>query len=90
MDIPKNYQRLFAQAKKGKSKSAAIKAKCLDCSCFQKTEVTLCTVKTCSLWEYRPYQIKTEKIKSGRVLSDEEKNKIKERFKLAREKKKEL
>ncbi len=31
----------------------AIRAKCLDCSGGQYKEVTLCPVKTCSLYPYR-------------------------------------
>lgn len=31
----------------------AIRAKCLECSCGQMSEVRNCTVKTCPLWEYR-------------------------------------
>lgn len=31
----------------------AIKAKCLECSCGQITEVKNCPIKDCSLWEYR-------------------------------------
>lgn len=47
---------LFSKAYQGRSKAAALKAKCLDCSCFQRKEVTLCTVQTCPLWHYRPFQ----------------------------------
>ena len=38
----------------------AVKAKCLDCSCWQIPEITHCTVFTCSLWAFRPYQKKAE------------------------------
>ncbi len=31
----------------------AIRQKCLDCSCFQPTEVRECPVSTCGLWPYR-------------------------------------
>jgi len=31
----------------------AIRAKCLDCSCGQYKEVSLCPAKNCPLWEYR-------------------------------------
>lgn len=31
----------------------AIRAKCLDCSCFQSREVKLCTMTECSLYIYR-------------------------------------
>ena len=35
------------------SPTKAIRAKCLDCCCWQEAEVRLCTIKTCSLWRYR-------------------------------------
>lgn len=31
----------------------AIRAKCLDCCCWQPTEVRLCPVKDCPLYPYR-------------------------------------
>ena len=31
----------------------AIRARCLDCSCHQPSEVTLCTARGCALWPYR-------------------------------------
>jgi hypothetical protein len=31
----------------------AIRRKCLDCSCFQPSEVRECPVSTCDLWLYR-------------------------------------
>ena len=36
--------------------SAAIKAKCWDCSGHQKVEVANCTVLTCPLWPHRPWR----------------------------------
>jgi len=54
--IKNQQQQLFVKAYSGKSKASGIKAKCLDCSCFQKEEITNCEVFTCPLYEYRPYQ----------------------------------
>jgi len=54
--IPKSVQLLFIAAYGKKSKAKAIKAKCLDCVCFDKVEVTNCVAVTCPLWEIRPYQ----------------------------------
>ena len=34
----------------------AVKAKCLDCSCWQREEITDCRVFACPLWAHRPYQ----------------------------------
>ena len=31
----------------------AIRAKCLDCSCYQPKEIRLCPVIKCPLWPYR-------------------------------------
>jgi hypothetical protein len=31
----------------------AIRAKCIDCSCYQPTEVKECPVTTCALWPFR-------------------------------------
>ncbi len=31
----------------------AIRAKCLDCCCWQPSEVRLCTTKQCPLYSYR-------------------------------------
>ena len=31
----------------------AIRAKCLDCCCFQSKEVKLCPATDCPLWPYR-------------------------------------
>ena len=50
------YHKITAKAYEGNSKAAGIKAKCLDCCCWQRTEITNCTVLACPLWPYRPYQ----------------------------------
>ena len=34
----------------------AVKAKCLDCCCWQTDEITNCTVLACPIWAHRPYQ----------------------------------
>jgi hypothetical protein len=43
-----------------KSLKYAIQAKCWDCSNFQREEVKLCTVKSCALWNLRPWQGKSK------------------------------
>lgn len=35
------------------TRGAAIRAKCLDCCCFQQNEVTKCIAYDCPLWPYR-------------------------------------
>jgi hypothetical protein len=48
---------LFRSVYYGKpSKAAAVKAKCLGCSCFQTEEIKHCPVVICELWRVRPYQ----------------------------------
>ena len=41
---------------KPKSLRLAINAKCFDCTCDQKREVTMCVMTDCSLWSLRPWQ----------------------------------
>ena len=38
------------------SKALAVKAKCLDCTCWQPLEIQKCQIVTCPLWRVRPYQ----------------------------------
>lgn len=54
--MPKNYRLNYLRAMSGTSRAAAVKAKCLDCCCWQRKEVQLCTASTCPLHPYRPYQ----------------------------------
>ncbi len=35
----------------------AINAKCYDCCCYQKAEISLCTAEDCPLFNLRPYQL---------------------------------
>lgn len=60
-NIPKMYIGQYERAMKGQSKALALKVKCLDCCCFIRAEVEHCTVYTCPLWPYRPYQGKRSK-----------------------------
>ena len=54
--VPKIYRANYITAMSGKSRAAAIKAKCLDCTNWQRVEFSTCPVETCSLWLYRPYK----------------------------------
>jgi len=55
--VPDSQQWLFYQVYTGEnSRSKAIKAKCLDCSTFNKEEIKHCEVFTCPLFNFRPYQ----------------------------------
>ena len=54
--VPALYRSLFEHVfADNPSRARAIKAKCLDCSCFQREEIVRCTVKSCPLWLVRPY-----------------------------------
>ena len=53
---PKFYP-LFFKVYAGQSGlSKAVKAKCLDCACWNMSEITNCQVVTCPLHAFRPYQ----------------------------------
>ena len=55
------------------SLKAAVKLKCLDCSCFQPKEITLCQIRGCPLWTFRAYQgKKDQKIALALVQKEEE------------------
>jgi hypothetical protein len=54
--IPSSYRGNYRKAMSGKSRAAALKAKCLDCMNWQRTEVTACAAETCPLYPYRPFQ----------------------------------
>lgn len=57
--VPLSMRLLFAKLFDGKnSKADALKAKCLDCCVYDIKEVTACHIKTCPLWNFRPYQKK--------------------------------
>ena len=52
-----------------KSLRFAINAKCWDCVCFQKREVTRCVMTDCPLWLLRPWQNEeiNQKILNGEI-----------------------
>lgn len=56
------YVGLFKKAYSGRSLSAAVKAACVDCCCWQRVEITRCQTVICPLWLYRPYQLESEKL----------------------------
>ena len=60
-DIPAVYRRQYNKAMVGKSLRAAINSRCLDCCCWQRTEVRDCPAENCPLYPYRPYQNKRSK-----------------------------
>jgi hypothetical protein len=62
-NIPKSYKNNYTKAIEGNSRKEALKAKCLDCMCWQKDEIKICEIDWCPLWPYRPYQNKVNKVK---------------------------
>lgn len=53
-------RKVYKLAVARRSFSAAIKAMCQQCTCWERVEVTKCTALACPLWAYRPYQSETE------------------------------
>lgn len=54
--IPKSYRNTYEKAVARKSMRAALKAQCLECVNWEKSEIRNCTALGCPLWAYRPYQ----------------------------------
>ena len=55
--IPKLYQALYDRAASGQaSPRQAIKSHCLECVCWQRKEISLCSALACPLYLYRPFQ----------------------------------
>lgn len=59
-NLPDSVRGIYQRAFLGKSRVSVIKAKCLECTCNMRKEITLCEVYTCPLYEVRPYQISEE------------------------------
>lgn len=59
-DVPTTMRGIFRRAFGTGSKPAVFKAKCLDCCCYQRKEVRLCTVAGCPIWPWRPFQRKRQ------------------------------
>lgn len=66
-EMPKAYRKADLRVVTGKaSKSAAIKAHCLECVQWVRSEVALCTAVACPLYLYRPYQGSAQTRRVGR------------------------
>lgn len=63
----------------------AIKEKCLDCCCWQRNEVKLCTVVNCSL---HPFRFGKNPFRQKKEYSKEELDQLKQRMENARNSKK--
>jgi hypothetical protein len=68
--VPQQYRGHYRKAYEAKSPMKAIRAKCLDCMCWQPAEVGRCPIIHCPLWEYRfgrrPATSKVEKTTNPR------------------------
>ncbi|MHC4130486.1 MAG: hypothetical protein ACYSSP_03540 [Planctomycetota bacterium] len=70
LQMPKVYRSNYDQAMTGRSRRAAIKAFCLECVCWHKEEVRLCSSPACPLFPYRPYRI-SKKASQGASFTQE-------------------
>ena len=52
-DIPRKYRKLYITAMKGKSRKAAIRFFCLECTGFIESETRVCSDKGCVLYKFR-------------------------------------
>lgn len=62
----------------------AIRAKCLDCVCYQNNEVKLCPSENCPLY---PFRMGKNPFRKPRELSEEQKEKMIEALRKSREQK---
>ena len=62
---PKVYRKNYLKAVEGNSLRAAVNAQCLECVCWQREEVRLCTDLGCPLYPYRPYKEISKKGREG-------------------------
>jgi len=65
-----SYRKQYDKAMKGHSLRAAINSKCLDCMCWQATEVKKCSIIACPLHPYRPYQTDTSSDSESQLAQD--------------------
>ena len=75
--IQNQYLNIF----KSKSKSKAVRIKCLDCCCFQPSEASDCRVESCPLFNVNPYRVTRLKreAKQARLQNDVSKCDTKEK-----------
>lgn len=67
-----------------KSPLRAIRAKCLDCCCYQPNEVKLCPCKDCSLY---PFRLGKNPFRTGREFTEEQREAAAKRLAEARKRK---
>jgi hypothetical protein len=55
-DMPDIYRGNYKKAMKGRNRTAAVKAFCLECVGWQRNEVKECSSVECPLYLYRPFK----------------------------------
>jgi len=65
-----SYRKQYDKAMKRHSLRAAINSKCLDCMCWQATEIKKCNIVTCPLHPYRPYQTDLDSDSATQLAQD--------------------
>ena len=55
-DMPMSYRNNYKKALAGKNRAAGVKAFCLECMAWQRTEVRDCNSVSCPLYPYKPYK----------------------------------
>lgn len=55
-DMPGIYRNNYKKAMKGRNRTAAVKAFCLECVGWQRNEVKDCVSVECPLYLYRPFK----------------------------------
>jgi len=53
--LPEKYRDIYRRAVEvgASARKSAIRAKCLDCMCWQEAEVRRCEITQCPCWPYR-------------------------------------
>ena len=54
--IPESQKGIFTRVYSGAGRALAVKAKCLDCCCYQRDQVRNCQSTACPLYAFRPFQ----------------------------------
>ncbi|MHB9071853.1 MAG: hypothetical protein ACYC54_15945 [Sedimentisphaerales bacterium] len=53
-NMPEHYRNNYKKAVTGRNRAAAVKAFCLECMGWQRTEIKNCDCVACPLYSYRP------------------------------------
>lgn len=65
--LPPKFRQVFRRAFITNSKADAIKAKCLDCNCYQQAETARCDIETCPLYSHNPYLKRRAKRRESKI-----------------------